>query len=237
VKSTQGETQTVRWQPQLHKSDISMKEEEIPEYNIFMMCAQVNRHALSELHADYYFRNCREDEFDLWKAFPFDSATVPIEYEDFMNQIIHDSYSKKMDTFFQNTIFTCDKDDKPVATCSHWKAYGKINTIHWLKTLKEYEGQGIGRAILSAIMKQFDVHDYPIYLHTQPGSFRAIKLYSDFGFRLLKGGKLGTRINELEKCLPILSKFMPKKDFDGLKFSDTPHELIKLLEHETTIQF
>jgi RimJ/RimL family protein N-acetyltransferase len=218
-------------------SDVSMKEEEIPDYNLFMMCPQVNRHALSELHADYYFRNCRENELDLWKAFPFDSASVPIEYEGFMNQIINDSYSKNMDTFFHNTIFACDKEDKPVATCSYWKAYRKINTIHWLKTLKSYEGKGIGRAILSATMKQFDVHDYPIYLHTQPGSFRAIKLYSDFGFHLLRGGKLGTRINELEKCLPILSEFMPKKDFDGLRFSDTPHELIKLLENETTIQF
>lgn len=214
-----------------------MREEEIPDYNIFMMCPQINRRALSELHPDYYFRNCREDELDIWKAFPFDSISVPIEYEGLMNQIIQDTYSKNMDTFFKNTIFACNKEDKPVATCSHWKAYGKINTIHWLKTQKEYEGQGIGRAILSTIMNQFDAYDYPIYLHTQPGSFRAIKLYSDFGFHLLKGGKLGTRINELEKCLPILKEFMPKEDFDSLRITDTPNELIKLLENETTIQF
>lgn len=113
----------------------------------------------------------------------------------------------------------------------------KINTIHWLKTRKTYEGKGIGRALLSAIMKRFEKKDYPIYLHTQPGSFRAIKLYSDFGFQLLNGGQLGTRINELEKCLPILQEFMPKKDFECLKIIDTPDYLIKLLERETTIQF
>ena len=214
-----------------------MKEEEIPDYNIFMMCPQLNKGALSELHPDYHFRNCREDELEIWKAFPFDSDRVPVEYEGFMNQIISDSYSQNMDLFFQNTIFACDKEDKPVATCSHWKAYGKINTIHWFKTLKAYEGKGIGRAILSAIMKQFDAREYPIYLHTQPGSFRAIKLYSDFGFHLLRGGKLGTRMNELEKCLPVLKEFMPKESFESLSYSDTPQELIKLLENETTIQF
>lgn len=213
-----------------------MKEEEIPDYNIFMMCERLNQQALTDLNTDYYFRNCRPDELNLWKAFPFDSDTVPLEYEDFMNQIINDSYSGNMDTFFQNTLFVCNTEGTPVATCSHWKAYGKINTIHWLKTRKAYEGKGIGRAVLSAIMRRFTSDDYPIYLHTQPGSFRAIKLYSDFGFQLLRGGQLGTRRNELEKCLPILKEFM-KKDFEGLKIIDTPDDLIELLKNETTIQF
>jgi ribosomal protein S18 acetylase RimI-like enzyme len=154
-----------------------------------------------------------------------------------MNKIINDSYRGNMETFFRNTLFVCTQEGKPVATCSYWKAYGKINTIHWLKTRKAYEGKGMGRAVLSAIMRRFDNTDYPIYLHTQPGSFRAIKLYSDFGFQLRRGGQLGTRRNELEKCLPILKEFMSPKDFESLKIIDTPDYLIKLLENETTIQF
>ena len=202
-----------------------------------MMCERLNQHALTDLNPDYHFRNCRPDELELWKAFPFDSDTVPVEFENFMNQIISDTYRRDMDTFFRNTLFVCNKEGRPVATCSYWKAYGKINTIHWLKTRKAYEGKGFGRALLSSIMRRFNNKDYPVYLHTQPGSFRAIKLYSDFGFQLLRGGRLGTRVNELEKCLPILKEFMPKKDFDGLRIIDTPADLIKLLESETTIQF
>lgn len=214
-----------------------MTEEEIPDYNIFMMCEQLNTSALSELKSGYHFRNCRPDELDIWKAFPFDSESVPSEYEDFMNQIINDSYGSDMNTFFNNTIFICNEDDKPIATCSHWKAYGKFNSIHWLKTRKEYEGQGLGRAVLSEIMKNFGSDDYPIYIHTQPGSFRAVKLYADFGFKLLKGGQIGHRKNELEKCLPILREFIPRNDFEKLKIIDTPEHFIKLIEYETTIQF
>ena len=214
-----------------------MRVEEIPDYNIFMMCERLNQYAFTNLNPDYYFRNCRPEELELWKAFPFDSDTVPAEYEDLMNQFINDSYGRDMSTFFQNTLFVCNKEGEPVATCSHWKAYGKIHTIHWLKTRKAYEGEGIGRALLSAIMKRFDSKDYPIYLHTQPGSFRAIKLYSDFGFHLLRGGRLGTRTNELEKCLPILQEFMTQKDFERLGIIDTPNDLMQLLESETTIQF
>lgn len=131
-----------------------------------MMCERLNEDALSRLKSDYYFRNCRPDELEIWKAFPFDSETIPVEYEDFMNQIIQDSYGSNMEVFFNNTIFVCNKEDKPIATCSHWKAYGKFNSIHWLKTIKEYEGQGLGRAVLSEIMKKFRKEDYPIYIHT-----------------------------------------------------------------------
>lgn len=216
---------------------IEMKEEEIPYYNIFMMCEQLNKNALSELKAGYYFRNLRPDELEIWKAFPFDNDTVPDEYIVFMNQIIEASYSRDMDTFYKNTLFVCNQYDNPIATCSHWKAYGKFNSIHCLKTLKNHEGQGLGRAVLSEIMRRYDEKDFPIYLHTQPGSFRAIKLYSDFGFKLLKGGQLATRTNDLEKCMPILEDFIPKKDFECLQIINTPDFLIKLLENETTIQF
>jgi RimJ/RimL family protein N-acetyltransferase len=154
-----------------------------------------------------------------------------------MNEYIKETYSKNFDKFLQNTLLVCNKDEKPIATCSHWKAYGKINTIQWFKTHKDYEGKGIGRALLSEIMKRFDNRDYPIYLHTQPGSFRAIKLYSEFGFCLLKGGQLGARTNDLEKCLVILERFMLKSVFKKLKVVETPLSIMKNLEKETTIQF
>lgn len=214
-----------------------MKEEEIPDYNLFMMCEKLNENALSELPQGYYIRNCRKEELELWKAFPFDSDVVPPEYVNFMNQIILDSYSSDMDTFFKNTLFVCGNNDQPVATCSHWKAYGKFNSIHWLKTLKSHEGKGIGRAILSEIMKKFKQDDYPVYIHTQPGSFRAVKLYADFGFQLLRGGNIGNRTNDLDKCLPILKMFIPKNDFERIKIVETPLNFIHLMKNETTIQF
>jgi GNAT superfamily N-acetyltransferase len=214
-----------------------MQIEEIPDYNIFMLCEQLNENALTKLSNEFYFRNCRPDELEIWKAFPFDTEKVPIEYEDFMNQYIRDTYSKNWEEFFQNTLFVCDMNDKPIATCSYWKAYGKFYTIQWFKTLKNYEGKGIGRALLSEIMLQFNKLDYPIYLHTQPGSFRAIKLYSDFGFSLLKGDKIGTRSNDLEKSLPILREFIQKKDFEKLQITETPNSIINILENQNIIQF
>jgi GNAT superfamily N-acetyltransferase len=214
-----------------------MNEAKIPDYNIFMMCQALDESALSVLPDGYYFRNCRSDDLEKWKAFPFDTEIVPEAYEAMMNQFIEDVYHKDMTTFFNNTLFVCNSSDTPIATCSYWKAHGQFNTIHWLKTTRLEEGKGLGRAILSEIMTRFRTDDYPIYLHTQVSSFRAIKLYADFGFKLLRGGKIGPRVNDLEKSLPILQACLPKKYYDQLEIIDTPNGFIQALSNETTIEF
>lgn len=214
-----------------------MKEVEIPDKNIFMMCAALNFDALSELPAGYSVRTCRPDELDIWKAMPFDDPAEAKEFDGFMTDFFITTYGGKEEMFFAKTLFVCDKDDRPVATCLLWKAYGEFNTIHWFKVLREYEGRGIGRALLSIIMRNLESSDYPVYLHTQPGSFRAIKLYSDFGFALLSGEKFGSRKNDLDECLPILEEFMPKKYFQNLKITNDPKEIEKALDKYETVEF
>lgn len=214
-----------------------MKEEEIPDKNIFMICKALNSNALSEMPAGFYVRNCRRDELGIWKTMPFDTPEQAKEYEGFMDDFFRTTYDGKEDMFFAKTLFVCNAQDKPVATCLLWKAYDEFNSIHWFKVLKEHEGQGIGRALLSIIMRNLERSDYPVFLHTQPASFRAIKLYSDFGFSLLSGEKFGSRKNDLDECLPILEEFMPKKYFQNLKITEAPKEFKKALNKYETIQF
>lgn len=214
-----------------------MKEEEIPDKNIFMMCESLNRNALNELPASYSIRSCRPDELGIWKKMPFDDANLAKNYEGFMSNYFTTTYGGKEDLFFAKTLFVCDKQDKPIATCSTWRAYDEFNTIQWFKVLKEYEGQGIGRALLSIIMQKLSTHDYPVYLHTQPSSFRAIRLYSDFGFSLLSGDNFGIRKNDLAECLPILEGFMPKEYFQKLRISHTPKEFEDTVNKYDTNQF
>lgn len=214
-----------------------MKEEEIPDLNVFMMCEALNPDALSELSDEYSVRNCRPDELEIWKAMPFDEVGFTEEYDRFMTDFFNTTYGGKEELFFAKTLFVCDKADRPIATCFIWKAYDEFNTIHWFKVLKEYEGKGIGRALLSILMRDLKAEDYPVYLHTQPASFRAIKLYSDFGFSLLSGDKFGSRKNDLDEYLPILEEFMPKEYFQSLKISNAPIEFENAVNKYDTNQF
>ncbi len=214
-----------------------MKEADIPDKNIFMMCSALNRNALAELPASYSIRSCRPDELDIWKAMPFDDADLAKEYAGFMSDYFTTTYGDKEELFFAKTLFVCDLQDKPIATCLCWKAYEEFNTIQWFKVLKEYEGQGIGRALLSIVMRNLATRDYPVYLHTQPSSFRAIKLYSNFGFSLLSGDRFGIRKNDLSECLPILEEFMPPAYFQKLKVTPAPKEFEDTVNKYDTNQF
>lgn len=197
-------------------------ESKIPDLNIFMMCDKVNLDAFSKLPDGFHIRNCKKEELDIWFGFPFDNLEDKNNYYEYMNNYFNSVYGNNLEEFYNRCLFVCNELDEPIATCFIWKAYDKINTIHWFKTLKEYEGKGIGRSLLSYIMSSLKEEDYPVFLHTQPSSFRAIGLYADFGFKIVTNEEIGYRKNDYQKSLPILKQFMRKEVFDNLKFIEAP---------------
>lgn len=213
-----------------------MLETEIPNLNIFMKCDKVDTSAYSELPAGYGIRLCKRDELELWKSFPF-GESYGREEKQFMDSYYRNTYENREESFFDKCLFVVDSEDVPVATCFSWKAYGMITTIHWFKTLKQYEGKGIGRALLTEVMKKISSDEYPVYLHTQPSSFRAIKLYSDFGFKIVTNRKVGLRVNGYEESLPILQEFMKEDDYRKLEFCRIGEEMISRLGCEERDEF
>lgn len=214
-----------------------MTEAEIPDYNVFMMCTELRPEAFSSLPQGFHIRNCRTDEIETWKAFPFDTPAEAHQHAGFMDHFFETTYAKDLTTFLENTLLVCDANDLPVATCSIWRTYGKFTAVHWLKTIKSIEGKGLGRALLTELLTRLQPEDFPLYLHTQPGSFRAIGLYSDFGFQLLTEPTYGTRPNQLNESLPILREFMAPKHFEALRFTVAPASFHIALEGETMPQF
>ena len=213
---------------------------EIPSKDLFMMCGKLNNSAFGKLPPGFHFRTCRRDELDIWKQMHLDFPHTPEqhkEYMRYMDNYYNDVYAKNEELFYKKSLFACNEDDTPVGRGFVWKAYDKINTIHWYKVLGEYEGRGIGRAILTEIMKDLSSDDYPVYLHTHPSSFRAIKLYSDFGFCFVSNPVIGFRNNDLEECLPILRRFMPERDFANLKIIEAPHEFHEAAASSKTAEF
>jgi len=188
-------------------------------YHLFMVCGTPNRDAFSDLPDGYAARLCRPDELEIWKSVAVDEA-----YTDYITDYFDRVYAPRSDEFFQLCTFVCDADNNPVATSFIWRSYGMVNTIGWTRTLPQYEGKGLGRALLSTIMRDAEC---PIYLHTQPTSIRAIKLYSDLGFALITNKIIGHRSNDLGKSLPYLQKVMPRNDYANLRFvevDDTLHQ-------------
>jgi GNAT superfamily N-acetyltransferase len=211
--------------------------EQLPNLNIFMLCEQVNKIAYKEMPKSYRIRLCRPEELHIWKSMPFDDEQTANQYLSFMDDFFDAVYAPKGNLFFEKCLFVVDKNDNPVGTCFSWKAYDVVTTMGWYKVKKEYEGKGIGRALLTKVMRSLSLSDYPVLLHTQPDSDRAIKLYSDFGFKLLTDARVGKRTNHIKDCLPILKNTMPKKDFDNLKFTTAPKPILDFLSTQTLDAF
>jgi len=190
----------------------------VGNYNLFMQCDSLEPNAFRELPKKYTFRLCRRDELEIWKR-----IVVEEQYVGYVTEYYEKVYAPREDEFFRRCLFVCDTDDKPVASTFIWRSYGQINTVGWFRVLPEYEGKGLGRSILSEIFKDTEC---PIYLHTQPTSARAIKLYSDFGFKLITDPVIGYRKNELCESLPFLEKVLPEKDYQRLCFTAANAELL-----------
>lgn len=197
---------------------ILMNEEQIPELNIFMICNQLNKKAISNISDEFIIRKCIPEELDIWKGFPFDNENEKKEYYNYMTDYFNEVYNNNIEEFYNRCLFVCDKDNNPIATCFLWKSYENINTIHWLKTKKEYEGKGLGRALMSLIMKDLKEEDYPIYLHTHPSCYRAIGLYSSLGFKVIVNDEIGNRKNDYEESKKYLGYFMTPETYSSLEY-------------------
>jgi ribosomal protein S18 acetylase RimI-like enzyme len=210
--------------------------DEIPDLNVFMMCERLETAALSTMPDGYTTRSCRPEELDLWKAFPFDTPEEAAEYRPFMDEFFATVYGGKEDAFFAATTFVCDADDTPVATCAIWKSYGELTAVHWFKVRPWLEGRGIGRALLSELMRPLPADDYPVYLHTQPGSYRAIKLYSDFGFRIIVNERTGSRPNDYAEAMHHLRDAMPPEAYASLRTATAPVHFEEVLARHPTVE-
>ena len=196
-----------------------MEEKDIPDLNIFMMCEKYKESASRKIPKGYHIRKLRKDELETWFLFPFDTVDGDkTEYLEFMKEYFKNVYSSKSEIFYDSCLVVCNDKDIPVATCFAWKAYDKFWTIHWFKTLKTEEGKGLGKAILTEVMNSIPENEYPVYLHTQPGSFRAIKIYSDFGFKILTDEFIGSRKNNYKESTKYLKYFM-KQYYNSLEFT------------------
>jgi len=102
---------------------------------------------------------------------------------------------------------------------------------------KEYEGKGIGRALFTNVVGNIDNNDLPIFSHTQPESYRAIKLYSDFCFKIAMNNKIGNRINNINDSIEYLKMNIPKKYFNKIGYINIPEKYLKIIEDNNINDF
>ena len=174
---------------------------EVLEGDLFMQCDVPNTSKFRLLPKGFSIRPCKRSELIIWKT-----IFAQGEYMDFVNDYYDKVYKPYEEIFFRRCMFVVDKDGKPVATSGIWKSYGRINTILGFFVLPEYQRIGIGRGLLSEVIKNAN---YPVYVHSHPIATTAIKLYSDLGFKFITDPVVGYRKNILQESLSYLKEILP----------------------------
>jgi ribosomal protein S18 acetylase RimI-like enzyme len=119
----------------------------------------------------------------------------------------------KLSELYERCFFAEDDNGNVVGTCIAWydnKDDCVLSSLHWLAVLPEYQNQGIGRLLVLAVMNYYKQNDLlPVYLHTQPWSYKAIALYSSIGFNILKEDTFADYTNEYDEAIKILENYLP----------------------------
>lgn len=221
----------------MSNSNPNFSDEIMGAMHLFMVCHDLNASALRPLPDGFSVRTCRPDEVDLWKGIHFNTPEDRERYKPMMTEYFDRVYAPQADLFHQRCLFACDAADTPVGTVFVWKAYAAFNSIHWFKVARPFEGRGLGRALLSIAMQDLTQNDYPVYLHTHPTSYRAIKLYSDFGFKLISDPVIGYRPNNLQDTMPYLQQQMPTSAFAKLDIVKAPTAFMEAVAGSTQGEF
>ena len=133
-----------------------------------------------------------------------------------------ETYLKNSD-LFQNILFVLNKDKDVVGSCIAWQdmqGTNSVSSLHWLVVDERYQGNGLGRALTTAVMNIYAEHGaFPVYIHTQPWSWKAILLYNSMGFKLQKTDTFSHYENEYEKAMFELKKIVTKEQYEQLQLS------------------
>ena len=127
-----------------------------------------------------------------------------VEAEDYF-QKTYIPYSQELE---RRCFFVIAQDGTYAGTCTAWymmREDGQTGVVHWFGVRPEYQGLGIGKALLGKVMQYFEeINAYPVYLHTQTWSHKAIGMYHMAGFGILKEESFDNNQNDFTEAMDVL---------------------------------
>lgn len=189
----------------------------IPFYNTIL---RFDRYEGTEIRLPqgFSFRTFQEGDEQAW-------ARLEHEIGDFSSREEAERYF--MDTYLGNPaelakrcVFVVDENGEIAGSCIAWrdsKGTGSVASLHWLIVHPDEQGKGLGRALCEKTMQRFhDLQEFPVYIHTQPWSWKAILLYISVGFRLQRTDSFSHYENQYTQAMETLNGILNRQQYDLL---------------------
>ena len=195
----------------------AMLDRTIPFYNTIMKCADFS-HRENILPEGFSIASYQPGYEKEWAR--LEHSTGDFESAGEAENYFVETYLKDPE-LLQDILFAINAKREVVGSCIAWKDMRggeTVSSLHWLVVDEAYQRIGLGRALCIAVMNIYAKKDaFPVYIHTQPWSWKAILLYSSLGFRLQKTDSFSHYVNEYEKAMTELRKTVPEDRYELLK--------------------
>lgn len=199
-----------------------MLDRTIPFYNTILKCSDYSQNevVLPDGYSIVSYRPGLEKEWARMEFAIGDFGSLEEAEFYFAETYLQNPY------MFSRILFAVDKDNNVAGSCIAWldpKGESKASSLHWLVVDEKYQGIGLGRALSTAVMNIYAEHEaLPVYIHTQPWSWKAILLYLSLGFKLQKTDTFSHYENEYDKAMTELRKVVSEEQYElMLRLSET----------------
>lgn len=190
--------------------------------SIIMRCDRVNESAFLELDPGVELVNYQPGMETVWAKVQKNAGEFAGKSDVEVQTFFLGKYGREERELKERCIFLREKETgRYIATCMAWYGFRKkerISVLHWLAVDQAYAGKGYARKMITQVLRRFIRlgEAERIYLHTQPSSYRAVKLYHDFGFCMTREDTYGAAVNEYEGAMAVLQQCMTETAYRKL---------------------
>lgn len=181
----------------------------IPYYNIIMRCDRILPMEI-KLPEGYTIRTYQPGDEDAWAALmcSVGEQTSPVDAKaEFIQRYLAN------ETLTERIFFAVDREGTVVGTAIAWD--DGLRVLHWLAVHPEHQGKGLGKALCQTALRLFRREDnsLPVYLHTQPWSWKAILLYISLGFKLQPTDTIYAYENQYAQAMETLKTIVTPEQY------------------------
>ncbi|MBO5462538.1 MAG: GNAT family N-acetyltransferase [Clostridia bacterium] len=189
-----------------------MIDRSISYYNLILKCNDICTTPVS-LSEVYNFKMYDAGDEKYW-------AKLEYEIGDFLSieeaeMYFKANYCNQIDELEKRCVFVVDDKGNVVGSCIAWhdlKGNNTVASLHWLVVSPKYQGKHIGLVLCKKVMDIFNERgETPIYIHTQPWSYKAILLYIKLGFKIQKTDTFSHYENQYEQAIKTLENILTEK--------------------------
>lgn len=197
-----------------------MIDRSIPYYNLILKCTKICTTPVS-LPEGYSFKMYDVGDEKYWAKLEYEIGDFSSVEE--AEMYFKTNYCNQIEELQKRCVFVVDAYGDVVGSCIAWhdlKDNDTVASLHWLVVSPEHRGKHIGLVLCQKVMDIFKEHsEAPVYIHTQPWSYKAVMLYIKLGFKIQKTDTFSRYENQYKKAIKTLENLLSENQFNQIILS------------------